>query len=113
MVLDFVKFQHHAVLLSFPLQAIFPEPQPRKSDVFHLAANLLDRYLGYYPPSTEGEFRTVAWACTMISGKLRLSREESLEQSCLGHIFYDVSVEDVKVSKTTAALILTSNVSIV
>lgn len=92
-----LKFQLHAIFLN--LQAIFPEPQPRKSDVFHLAANLLDRYLGYHPPSTEGEFRTVAMACTMISVKLRMSREEVFGPSSLQHIFYDVLQNDVIVSE--------------
>ncbi len=79
-------------------QTIFPEPQPRKSDVFHLAANLIDRYLGYYPPSTEGEFRTVASACTMISVKLRRSREEALSYDSLRPHFYDISEKEVRVS---------------
>ncbi len=95
-----IIFLHVPIQPFFYLQTIFPEPQPRKSDVFHLAANLMDRYLGYYPPSTEGEFRTVASACTMISVKLRRSREETLGFSyeSLRPHFYDISEKEVRVS---------------
>ncbi len=108
-----IIFQHVPIQPFFYLQTIFPEPQPRKSDVFHLAANLMDRYLGYYPPSTEGEFRTVASACTMISVKLRRSREETLSYESLRPHFYDISEKEVKVSyyNNSVCLKLTSSLN--
>ena len=86
------------MLESLFLQTICPEP--RKSDAFHLAVNLIDRYLGYNPPSTEGEFKIVACACSMISMKLRRARKECLNYDMIRPHFWDLSELEVEVSRS-------------
>lgn len=81
-------------------------PQPKKSDAFHLAVNLMDRFLGYKPPSDDEQFRTVACACTMISMKIRRARKECLSNDMLRKHFYGISEKKVKVRESWCNVLL-------
>lgn len=74
---------------------------PRASDVYHLAANLLDRYL-LYKTSPQKDFDGVAGACAMISMKIRRARKEcrSLSYERLSY-YFKVSERDIRVSSLT------------
>lgn len=71
---------------------------PGGSDVYHLAANLLDRYL-LYKTAPPKDFDGVAGACAMISMKIRRARKEcrSLSYERLSY-YFKVSERDIRVS---------------
>ena len=77
------------------LQAVCPEP--RKSDCYHLAVNLMDRYLGYRTPKIE-ELPAIVCACTMISLKLRRATKECLSYHQLRCCFHSISEQNIRVS---------------
>lgn len=82
--------------LALPTQVLCTYHQ--NSDVFHLAVNLLDRYLGYVPARSEGEYWAAAGACTMISLKIRRAQRECLNYRHLQAYFCGVSERNVRVS---------------
>ena len=69
------------------------------SDVFHLAVNLMDRYLGYVPAKTEVEYWATAGACTMISLKIRRARRECLNYKHLQAYFCGIPERSIRVSR--------------
>ena len=76
-------------------QSVYSDP--RKSDCYQLAVNLLDRYLGYRKPKIE-ELPVIVCACTMISMKLRRATKECLSYQQLHCYFSGVSEENIRVS---------------
>ena len=68
---------------------------PRGSDVYHLAANLLDRYLLY--ETAPKDFEGVAGACAMISMKIRRARKECPSYEQLRY-YFRVSERQIRVS---------------
>ena len=79
-------------------QALCPESEASRSDVYHLAVNLLDRYLSYESMESEKEFYATSAACAMISLKIRRAREECLSYEHLRYHFFSVSESRIKVS---------------
>lgn len=87
------------ICLSPPLfQAVCQEP--RKSDVYHLAVNLLDRYLSYETVESEREFLAISGASAMISMKIRRARKECLNYDQLRYHF-SISERSIRVSACT------------
>ncbi len=68
--------------------------------MYHLAVNLLDRYLSYETIKTEEDFLAVAGGCSMISLKIRRARKECLNYDQLRHHFYGISERKIRVSLT-------------
>lgn len=71
---------------------------PRGSDVYHLAVNLLDRYLSYERIESEKVFHAIAGACAMISMKIRRARKECLNYEQLRYYFHNLSERNIRVS---------------
>jgi len=71
--------------------------EPRKSDVYHLAVNLLDRYLSYETVESEREFLAISGASAMISMKIRRARKECLNYDQLRYHF-SISERSIRVS---------------
>ncbi len=84
-------FYNHMTMVSLKKPYIdllcYTNPQalsrgPRESDVYHLAVNLLDRYLSYETIKTEEHFLAVAGGCSMISLKIRRANARTLYRNC-------------------------------
>jgi len=81
--------------LFFFMQAVC---SPLNSDVFHLAVNLMDRYLSHVQLESEADYTATAVACTMISHKIRRARRECLNYDNLKHHFRGTSEKNIRVS---------------
>ena len=72
-------------------------PEPKKSDCYQLAVNLMDRYLGYRTPKIE-ELPVIVCASTMIGLKLRRATKECLSYHQLRCYFDGISEQNIRVS---------------
>ena len=88
--------------LSCGMQAVCQDP--RRSDVYHLAVNLLDRYLSYETVKAERDFLAVSGACAMISMKIRGARKECLNYDQLRYYFTS-SERSIRVSQRSLYMI--------
>ena len=71
---------------------------PRRSDVYHLTVNLLDRYLSYEVVKSEEDFQAIAAGCTMISMKIRRARKECISYDQLRcHFGGNISERKIRV----------------
>ena len=66
--------------------------------MFHLAVNLMDRYLSQVQLESESDYTATAVACTMISLKIRRARRECLNYDNLKHHFRGTSEKNIRVS---------------
>lgn len=82
-------------------EALFPN-----SDVFHLAVNLMDRYLSYMPAKSESEYWATAGASTMISMKIRRARRECLNYKHLQAHFSGISERHIRNTEKKIAFVL-------
>lgn len=67
--------------------------------MFHLAVNLMDRYLGYVPAKNESDYWAAAGACIMISLKIRRAQRECLNYRHLQAHFSGISERNIRVSE--------------
>ena len=66
--------------------------------MYHLAVNLIDRYLSFESIKSEKDFYATSAACAMISLKIRRAREECLSYDHLRYHFGSVSESRIQVS---------------
>lgn len=86
---------------------------PRGSDVYHLAVNLLDRYLSYERIESEKVFHAIAGACAMISMKIRRARKECLNYEQLRYYFHNLSERNIRTKEKQIASELKWNLNAV
>ena len=88
-------------LHSPPSQALCPAGEVNRSDsdVYHLAVNLMDRFLSYESVKSEKDFYATSAASAMISLKIRRAREECLSYEHLRYHFGSVPETRIRVSK--------------
>ena len=66
--------------------------------MYHLAVNLMDRYLSFESIKSEKDFYATSAACAMISLKIRRATEECLSYEHLRYHFCSVSESRIRVS---------------
>lgn len=66
--------------------------------MYHLAVNLMDRYLSFERIKSEKDFYATSAACAMISLKIRRATEECLNYEHLRYHFCSVSESRIRVS---------------
>lgn len=82
------------------LQALCPGSEVTRSDVYHLAVNLMDRFLSYETLKSEKDLYATSAACAMISLKILRAREECLSYDYLRYHFHRVPESRIRVRNT-------------
>jgi hypothetical protein len=94
-------------------KALCPGLEVSRSDVYHLAVNLMDRFLSYENVKSERDLCATSAACAMISLKILRAREECLSYDYLRSHFDRVPESKIRGKEKAIATTLKWNLNAV
>jgi hypothetical protein len=94
-------------------EALCPGLEVSRSDVYHLAVNLMDRFLSYENVKSEKDLYATSAACAMISLKILRAREECLNYDYLRYHFNRVPEPRIRAKEKEIATKLKWNLNAV
>lgn len=100
-------------MLEIMHRALCPGSEVTRSDVYHLAVNLMDRFLSYETLKSEKDLYATSAACAMISLKILRAREECLSYDYLRYHFHRVPESRIRAKEKEIATKLKWNLNAV